>query len=464
MTTTQQETSSKAASSHAGAILAAEDAAEIALEGYIYGYPLVLMDLSRRSMTNFEAPVVHPGGDGGAPLNQFLHHRVFPDAKFTQVVRPNADTLYSILWFDVAGEPLVIRVPDLGDRYYLLPMLDMWTDVFASPGKRTTGTGAGAFAIVGPDWRGKLPDGVELLRAPTSTGWVIGRTQTNGKDDYERVRELQDGISVAPLSAWGHYYEPPKGKIVPSLSKVSPPDQIAKMDGATFFDRFVGLLRTNPPHANDYPVLQRLARIGIVPGRSFDVAKARPEVRDALDKAPAEGQAKIRAYVERASPVVNGWSMLMNPVGTYGTDYLKRAMVAFAGLGANVVEDAIYPTIFGDSDGRSFDSAQKYVIHFDKQQLPPVRAFWSLTMYNDKQAFADNPIDRYTLGDRDDVTFNRDGSLDLLIQRQSPGNDKQSNWLPAPPSGGFSMNLRLYWPEATALDGSWVPPPVKRVG
>jgi hypothetical protein len=440
----------------------AQEAADIAVEGYIYAYPLVIMDISRRLMTNFEAPFANPQGAGG-PTNQFVHVGAFPDAKFTDVVRPNADTLYSFMWFDVSNEPLVVRVPDSGGRYYLLPMLDMWTDVFASPGKRTTGTGEQTFAILGPAWSGKVPDDVDVIRAPTNGGWLIGRTQTDGTADYDRVHEFQSGIAVTPLSAWGKYYEPPRGKVDPKLSKVPPVEQIAKMDGATFFDRFTQLLRTNAPHANDYPILQRLARIGIAPGRPFDFATATSEVRNALNAAPAVALPKIVNYIKRSSPVVNGWEMLMSPVGTYGTDYLKRAMVAFAGLGANVVEDAIYPTGFTDSEGRPFDSGHKYVMHFERKQVPPVRAFWSLTMYNDKQFFADNPINRYAIGDRDNLKFNNNGSLDLYIQRASPGDEKKRNWLPAPASGGFSMNLRLYWPKLEALGGDWAPPPVKRI-
>jgi len=421
---------------------------EIAVDGCLYGYPLILMELTRRAMT--------------VPMNQFSHLRAFPDARFTDVVRPNADTLYSLLWFDVSAEPLVIHVPDSGGRYYLLPMLDMWTEVFASPGKRTTGTGEQVFAICASDWRGPVSDEIEVIRAPTTMGWIIGRTQTNGKADYERVHAFQDGITATPLSAWGHYYEPPTRPVVPE-SDVPPIDQITTMDGVTFFEQLAQLLRTTAPHFNDYPVLHRLARLGVVPGHAFDLA-GDPELRAAADDAPEVAQARIRDAGRRGGTVVNGWMMYLSPIGTYGTDYLRRAMTAAMGLGANVVEDAIYPGAFADIDGRPFESSQRYAIHFEPRQLPPVRAFWSLTLYNDRQFFADNPLDRYSLGDRDPLAFNRDGSLDLFIQRQSPGDQWNSNWLPAPASGGFSLNLRLYWPKPEALDRRWSPPPVRRVG
>lgn len=435
-----------------------EEAAEIAVEAYLYAYPLVIMDVTRRVTTNVETPAgVH------APTNQFAHVRTFPNAAFTDVVRPNADTLYSSLWFDVSQEPLVISVPDSGGRYYLLPLLDLWTDVFASPGKRTTGTAAQTFAIAGPGWEGRLPEGIELVRAPTCTGWMIGRTQTNGKADYDAVHRFQDGLSAVPLSSYGKPYTPPRGKVDPKQDKSPPMEQVARMDAATFFSLFTLLTRDNPPHANDYPVLARIKRLGLEPGRPFDLAKASPQARQALEKAPAAAQQQIAAQLPRAGTRLGNWQMITPPVGTYGTDYIRRAVIAFAGLGANVSEDAIYPTTLTDSAGRPYDSAGKYVIRFPKGQTPPVRAFWSLTMYNGRQFFAANPIDRFAIGDRDKLRLDDDGSLTLYIQRDSPGRDRESNWLPAPKEGGFSMNLRLYWPMPEALDGTWMPPEVRKV-
>jgi hypothetical protein len=436
-----------------------DETAEIAVEAYVYAYPLVLMDVTRQALTNVETVTAN----GRAPVNQFGHRRDFPDAEFTEVVRPNADTLYSSLWFDVSKEPLLIRVPDSGGRYYLLPLLDLWTDIFASPGKRTTGTAAQTFAIVGPKWDGRLPDGVELVRAPTARGWLLGRTQTNGKADYEAVHKFQDGLSAIPLSAWGKDYTPPRGKKVAGLSKDPPVEQVARMDAATFFGRFCELTRENPPHTNDYPILARLKRIGLEPGQPFDAAKLRPAVKQALEKAVAEGQRKIKGHLLRATQSVNGWFLISNPVGTYGTDYLKRALIAYLALAANVVEDSIYPTTLFSADGAALDSSRKYVLHFAKDELPPVRAFWSLTMYNDRQFFAENPINRFAIGDRDKLKFNDDGSLDLVIQREAPGGERDANWLPTPKEGHFSMTLRLYWPRPAALNGTWKPPAVKRV-
>ena len=437
-----------------------DEVAEIAIEAYYYAYPVVLMDVTRQNLTNTE--IANPA-NMLSPVNQFGHVPAFPDATFTNVVRANADTLYSSLWFDVSEEPLVIHVPDSGGRYYLLPMIDMWTDVFASPGKRTTGTAEQTFAIVGPNWQGELPADVEMIRSPTAVGWMIGRTQTDGKADYASVHAFQAGLTAVPLSAWGKDYTPPKGKVDPKISSDPPSEQVAEMDAAEFFGRFAELTRDNPPHENDYPILARMKRIGLEPGKPFDFSKAPPQVQAALTKAVPLAQERITGGMAKAGTVVNNWGMILSPIGTYGTDYFRRAVIAYGGLGANVVEDAIYPSGFVDADGKPFDSAEKYVLHFTKDEIPPVRAFWSLTMYNDKQAFADNPINRYAIGDRDKMKFDDDGSLTIYIQRESPGNDKENNWLPAPKSGGFSMNMRLYWPKPEALDGTWKPPAVRRV-
>lgn len=436
-----------------------DELTEIAIEAYFYAYPLVIMDVTRQVGTNCETA---NGAKMSAPMNQFAHVPVFPDASFTDVVRPNADTLYSVLWFDVTQEPLVIHVPDSGGRYYLLPMLDMWSDVFACPGKRTTGTGEQTIAIVGPRWKGKLPKGVNVRRSPTGIGWIIGRTQTNGEADFENVHKFQAGLKAVPLSAWGKDYTPPKGTVDPKISSDPPTEQVARMDAAEFFGRFAELTKDNPPHPNDYPIRARMRRIGLVPGKPFDFAKAQPRVRAALKKAIPIAQKRLTGGLASAGTIVNNWGMLLSPIGTYGTDYYRRALIAYGGLGANVIEDAIYPTAYVDSDGKPFDSEKKYVLHFAKDEIPPVRAFWSLTMYNDKQAFTDNPINRYAIGDRDKMKFGDDGSLTLYIQRESPGKDKESNWLPAPKSGGFSMNMRLYWPKPEALDGSWKHRPSRR--
>jgi hypothetical protein len=438
--------------------LPSDQISELASSAYIYAYPLIIMEMTRRVSTN----VVDASHFGKVPMNQLGSLPAFPDATFTDVVRPNADTLYSFMWFDVSPEPLMISVPDSGGRYYLLEMLDMWTDVFASPGKRTTGTNAQTLAIAGPRWQGDLPSGAMLIKCPTAIGWIIGRTQTNGKADYDAVHKFQAGLVATPLSQWGKPYRPPPGKINPDWDVKAPPtEQVEKLNPAAYFSLFAELTKLNPPHANDYPILHQMARLGIEPGKPFAFDKASPEIQRALSEAGPAALKTIKMRLSKAGVAHEGWRTNLTAIGTYGGDYLARAAVAFAGLGANTIEDAVYPTAITDADGKPFVSDNRYLLHFAKEQIPQVRGFWSLTMYNEKQAFAANPIDRYAIGDRDKLAFNPDGSLDIYIQRESPGKDKESNWLPAPASGPFTMNMRFYWPRSAILEGDWLPPAVK---
>lgn len=443
----------------AAAEITSDRAHEIGVQAYIYAYPMVLMEMTRRTATNVSTPTA-----AYAPMNQFAHLRAFPDASFRDVVRPNADTLYSILWFDVSEEPLVVSVPDTDGRYYLLPMLDMWTDVFAAPGSRTSGTEEGHFAIVGPDFDGSLPDGVERLRCPTNVGWIIGRTQTNGPADYENVHRIQDVYQLVPLSRWGQPYVPPGDSPVdPSVDMTTPPPaQVADMSAEEFFELFADLMKNNPPQELDWPIVAQLKQIGIVPGEDLEFSNLTPPVRNALEQAVDEGLKLIEERTGRGGVLVNGWQISREGMGTYGTSYLQRANIALIGLGANVADDAVYPISLVDADGQPYDGRNRYVVHFEADELPPVRGFWSLTLYTAEAYFSENPINRYAIGDRDDLQLNSDGSLDLYIQHESPGAGKESNWLPAP-ADDFNLTMRLYWPEMAVLTGDWNPPPVRRV-
>jgi hypothetical protein len=439
--------------------VAEQDAYEIGVEAYTYLYPLVLMDATRRQAVNVEAGKAI----GRGPMNVFTHVPIFPPADFRDVVRPNFDTLYSIAWLDLTKEPMVVTAPDTQGRFYLLPMLDMWTDVFASPGKRTTGTGAGRFGVVPPHWNGKLPQGVQRIDAPTPYVWIIGRTQTNGAKDYEAVHKVQAGYTITPLSQWGKKPQPVKAIIDPAVDmKTAPMIQVDTMAAGKFFAYAAELLKVNPPHITDQPIIARMRRIGIVPGQSFDLGKADPAVMRALERAAPDALKNMQTKIPTLARVVNGWSMNTDTMGVYGNYYLKRAIVALIGLGANVPEDAVYPLNLGDADGKSLTGTNKYVLQFAKNEIPPVAAFWSITLY-DKDGFPTaNALNRNAIGDRDDLKFNADGSVDLYFQNESPGKDKESNWLPAP-TGDFNLTMRLYAPKLEVLDGRWAPPPIRRV-
>lgn len=437
--------------------LSQQEADTLATDAYIYAYPLITMDMTRQVMTN--VPVV----DGlRAPMGQFVNARSYPDASFHDVTAPNADTLYSTAWIDLSKEPYVLHIPDLDGRYYLMPMLDGWTEVFAVPGTRTTGTKEGNFAITGPGWKGTLPQGLTEYKSATNLVWILGRTYCTGTpEDLKAVHEIQDKYSISPLSAWGKSYTPPKGIVNPNLDmKTSVRDQVNKLDGKIFFKRFADLLKNNPPTPEDSEMVAKLAKMGIIPGKDFEINSLDASLINAIQKAPKLGLEKILNYEKTSSKKINGWAFSLN-TGIYGTNYLQRALVTMVGLGANRPQDAIYPYALTDSNGNPLSGAGKYTIHFKKEETPPVEGFWSLTMYNDKLFFAENPLNRYTLSPRNPLKYNEDGSLDLYIQHESPGDAHESNWLPAP-EGKFVLMLRLYWPKEAILNGSWTPPPITR--
>ncbi|PWB89913.1 hypothetical protein C5688_13225 [Methylocystis sp. MitZ-2018] len=420
---------------------------------------MISMDVTRRVMTNVE-----PGKKPGAgPMNEFHHVRTYPPAEFRDVVRPNFDTLYSIAWLDLTKEPIILSTPDTRGRYYLLPLLDMWTDVFAAPGKRTSGARAGDFAIVQQNWKGRLPAGVEQIDAPTPYVWIIGRTQTNGHQDYNAVHAVQDGYKLTPLSRWRKPPKPVATKVDPNVDMKTPPlEQVEAMPAGKFFSYGAELMKTNPPHVTDWSQLARLKRIGIEHGKSFDFDSADPAVKRALEKARADGLALMKEKTPTLARVVNGWQMNTDTMGVYGDYYLKRAIVAQVGLGANQPEDAIYPLNLADSDGKPLKGEEKYVLHFTKAEMPPVDAFWSITLYDGQGFQVGNALNRFAIGDRDPLKYNADGSLDLYIQNASPGAEKESNWLPSPANGSENLTMRLYAPKPPALDGRWAPPAVRR--
>ncbi len=431
-------------------------AEQIAIEAYVYLYPLVLMERTRLQMTNVATPGERPGR---GPADAFAHIREFPSAEFKDVVKPNFDTLYSPAWLDLREEPKVVSAPET-DLYYLLPMYDMWSDIFACPGTRTTGGVAGDFALCGPGWEGALPDGVERIDAPTPWVWMISRAKAS-PSTYDEVRAFQDQLAITPLTSWPGAAGAPSGPVDPAVDDETPPlRQVFSLGAAEFFAEAAKLMQENAPHPNDHPILARMARIGIVAGEPFDLAAATPAARGALESAVPAAIEKITARQQRLAPPVEGWISLLEGMGAWGTNYLRRACIDLIGLGANLPEDAIYPVSYFDVDGDPYHGSKSYVLHFDADGLPPAAAFWSLTMYDDEGFQVANPIDRFAIGDRDDLELNADGSLDLRISAEEPAQGA-SNWLPAP-TGSFNLCLRLYQPEAPALDGEWSVPGVRK--
>jgi hypothetical protein len=418
------------------------------------------MEMTRRIITNVASPVGTRG-----PMGQIIKLRQYPDPSFKDVTAPNADTLYTTAFFDVGKEPWVLSIPDMKDRYYLFPMLDGWTDVFQVPGKRTTGTGAQTYAITGPGWKGTLPSGVKEYKSPTSIVWLLGRIYCTGTpEDYAAVHALQDQCALVPLSAYGKPYTPPSGTVDPSIDMKTPVrDQVNRMDATAYFTLLAQLMKTNPPAAADAPELAKFAKIGLVAGQDFDATKLNADFAKRIPEV-AFDRIMLQFKVNKAVKNISGWGYTTK-AGLYGTDYFMRALVTAIGLGANRPQDAIYPTSLKAAGGRAYDGASKYVMHFPKGQMPPVSGFWSLTMYDGNYFFVNNPINRYSISARQKLKSNPDGSVDLYIQKDTPGPDKEANWLPAP-DGKFILMLRLYWPNEKSpsiINGSWEIPPVKKV-
>jgi hypothetical protein len=450
------------------ASVTAEEAHAIGVDAYLYFYPLVTMDVTRRQLTN-----AAPGKEiGRGPMNSFANVPAFPPAEFRSVVRPNFDTLYSVAWLDLTKEPVIVSAPDTNGRYYLLPMLDMWSDVFASPGWRTTGTQAGNFLVAPPGWRPglrdklsetlKLPKATQRIDAPTPYVWIIGRTKTDGPQDYDAVRQIQAGYKITPLSQWGKPPKPAPVKIDASVDMKTPPKvQVDTMPAAKFFAYAADILKLQPPHITDQPILARLKRIGFEAGKNYDSDKLDPAIGAALADVPAEAQKLMAWKMPNMARIVDGWSLNTDTMGVYGNYYLKRAIVAQAGLGANAPEDAVYPINLGDETGKPLDGANNYRLHFDKDSPPPVDAFWSVTLY-DKDGFqVANALNRFALSSWMPFKKNNDGSLDLYFQNESPGAGDETNWLPAP-KAPFNLTMRLYAPKSDVLTGVWAPPPVTR--
>jgi hypothetical protein len=433
-----------------------QEAHAICVDAYLYFYPLITMDVTRKQSTNIE-----PGKEvAKGPMNMFVNVPTYPPADMKLVVRPNFDTLYSVAWLDLTKEPMIVSAPDTNGRYYLLPMLDMWTDVFASPGWRTTGTQAGNFLITPPGWTGEIPSGMTRIDAPTPYVWVIGRTKTDGPQDYDAVHKIQAGYKVTPLS---QNYSPPKVTIDPSVDMKTPPKvQVDTMPAEKYFAYAAELLKVIPPHITDQPMIAQLKKIGFEPGKSYELDKANPAIRKALESAPEDAKQLMAWKVPTLARVVNGWSMNTDTMGVYGNYYLKRAIIAQLGLGANLPEDAIYPINLADESGRPLDGANKYALHFDKGDAPPATAFWSVTLYDAEGYQVPNSLNRFAVSSWMPFKYNADGSLDLYFQNESPGAGKETNWLPAP-KGGFNLTMRLYAPKSEALTGKWNPPPVTRV-
>src|SRR5262245_52581852 len=436
--------------------LTPDEARTLAREAWVFGMPLVYIEKQIDALTHVTKPEGH-----FAPINQFAHYREFPDASNRAVLGFNVDTLYSLSNLDLSNGPIVLSIPDMGNRYWLMQLVDAWNNVPHAPGSRTVGGKGGNFAIVGPKWSGTLPSGLTELRIPTSLVMVGGRTYTASKDDYAAVHALQDQYKLTPLSEWGKTYTAPADvPLKPDVDAKTPvTTQVLAMSPEAFFSRLNALLVDNPPDPADPQTMARLARLGVAPGATFSMAAFNLETRKAIEEGVAQGQKLMRETARGKN--VNGWEITLD-MGRYGMNYPYRASWTFFGVGGNLAEDAIYPVAKTDGDGKPLDGANKYELRFAKNETPPAGAFWSLTAYDADSYLVANPINRYALGDRSGMKVADDGSLTIYIQAEPPSADKQANWLPSPKQGGMLLALRLYAPKKEVADGTWSPPPIRR--
>lgn len=437
--------------------------AEVA-DAYLYAYPLVLMDVAKDAAT---------GGDGTqpgqAPLNTLRHAQAMPPVGAVNPPLPGVDTLDSCGWLDVAAEPVIMTLPDTRDRYWDARALDMWTNVLwsSSAAVRSPHGGRGArvqtIAFAAKDWQGKLPAGVARVDVPSRNAWLEVRLQTSGGRDLTAVKKLQRAIRLVPLSV---YTGAARGASVAvhagsapaeSASGGTPAAQVAALDPKAFFTRFAEALQDNPLPADDTHAQRMLDDIGVAAG--YPVLWR----GDRLTAATA-GVAEARARLGAPPPNLlsaNGWSWMGDTAGKYGQDYVLRAYAAYTQFGTATRDDETLAIVRMDSDGHSLNGANRYTLHFAPNALPPVRAFWTLTPYTSDGALPDVGGARRSLGDRDRLRRNSDGSVDIVVSAVSPGGGTASNWLPAPRTD-FALALRLYAPKPQATDGAWMPPVVVR--
>jgi hypothetical protein len=435
----------------------ASETRTIAKEAYVYGVPMVSM-----YGTLYVFSVDKSNKEYKGPFNSILNiARVFTPED-TAFVTPNSDTPYSFIGLDLRAEPMVVSLPPIEkERYFVFQLMDLYTFNFDYLGTRATGNSGGDYLFVGPGWKGRTPKGIKkVIRAETQLVNVVGRTQLFNAQDLDNVKRIQAGYKVQPLSA---YLGTPAPE-VPAVAWIKPVPPAEQRTSLEVFNQLAFLLQfAEPPHPSEVALRKRFARIGIVPGKHFDAASLTPELKAAFAAGMADGQQEIDAL--RAK--LGGKSQdLFGTRAFLKNDYVRRAAGTQVGIGANSKEEALYPIYERDADGKPLDGANgRYVVRFAAGKFPPVNAFWSLTMYDRPgQLLVRNRLNRYLINSPmlADLKRDADGGLTLYIQSDSPGADKEANWLPAP-KGPFMMAARYYWPKRELLQGKWISPAVQLV-
>jgi hypothetical protein len=433
----------------------------LGVQAYIWGYPMVVMQKSRDAMTKGgDAPVTpdvfNKSGKLFAPVNQVANAWGMLGPKFSAVQSGNSDTQYSVTWFDSSKDPYVLHLPNAKGRYYTFQFIDAWTNNFFYASTRTMGSQEQSYALAAPGWNGKLPEGVARVDCPTPTGFIIGRWFVASLKDVASVNELQKLVTMTPLSSFGKSYTAPRVKVVPAKKYT---------DDLAFFEQLGDTLVINGAPERDAGLLGMLADIGLTVDHGFDPSALTDGEKKALAQASTDGEAMLAAKSASMGRDVNGWQFSPVLDEYFGTDYLFRAAIGYQAMFVNTPTEAYYPGVFKDTSGDVLDgSAGKYTLTFPKGKTPPVGAFWSTTMYDaKKRLMVENQLKRYKIGSADKLKVGSDGSTTIYIQADSPGKDKESNWLPAPKEP-FYMLFRMYLPKIEVLNGQYELPGVVKAG
>jgi len=438
----------------------AKQAYALGVQAYLWGYPMVVMQRSRDAMTKGgDSPVTpevfNKSGLLFAPVNQVANAWGMLGPKFSAVQSGNSDTQYSVTWFDSSEEPYVLHLPASQGRYYTFQFIDAWTNNFHYASTRTMGSQDQKYAMVAPGWKGKLPAGVTRVDCPTPTGFIIGRWFVASEKDVAAVNELQKQVTMTPLSSFGRDYTPPKVPVVPAKKYTG---------DLAFFEQLGDTLVLNGGLSGDAGLLGLLKDIGLSVDHGFDPSALSDGEQKALAQAIPDGDAMLAAKSASMGQEINGWQLSPVLDEYFGDDYLFRAAIGYQAMFVNTPIEAYYPGVFKDTDGKTLDGTSgKYTLTFPKGKTPPVGAFWSTTMYDaKKRLMVENPINRYKIGSADNMKAGSDGSITIYIQADSPGKDKESNWLPAPKEP-FYMLFRMYQPDIEVLNGQYELPGVQRV-
>ena len=438
-----------------------KEAKAIAEEAYLFAFPMMY-----HYKMMFATAMYKESGAYEAPFNVLFNKARLNDYKDTTMVRPNNDTYYSGVFFDLSEQPRILKVPEITDgRYYSFQIIDMYTHNVDYVGTRKTGFGAGNYMFVGPFWNGKTPEGIEkVIQSEGNYLLALGRTQVFGLEDAETAQAIMENYKVVSYNEFTGQSETETHSTPPAY----PPYNAENVKNENFIAYLNALMSQGEIHPTEKELFKKFSKIGIVPGQTFNSADFDPEIIKAINEGIASATEKMIEASTKLGEIKNGWQLVSGVFGNREAmqgRYLTRAAAAYFGLWGNDLEEAFYPEATLDSDNEALDcSKHNYILHFEKDELPPVKAFWSLSMYKlPEQVFFKNDIDRYVISSNTEgLKYNEDGSLDVYIQKENPGADKASNWLPAY-DGPFSLQARLYWPNPENLDPLYEMPSVKKI-